>query len=166
MVSMRLAISLFALTNTNKLSGAVAGEAIGVKILILTMMSTNLVYHQLLQDYPCPIECGINRAKSTIRPSGLFLQENHQEPRAPGHSWIINTFTLPSHRYVYIYISNHVQMEKRSPSRGDKIIICDGTKALHHSQLHLKLWVTMKSIKVCENQSFHFILTIPCLLES
>ena len=44
-VSMRLWIYLFALTNTNKLSGAVAGEAIGVKILILTMMSTNLVYH-------------------------------------------------------------------------------------------------------------------------
>ena len=44
-VSVRLWISLFALTNTNKLSGAVAGEAIGVKILILTMMSTNLVYH-------------------------------------------------------------------------------------------------------------------------
>jgi len=45
MVFVRLWISLFALTNTNKLSGAVAGEAIGVKILIVTLISTNLVYH-------------------------------------------------------------------------------------------------------------------------
>jgi hypothetical protein len=44
MVSVRLHISLFALTNINKLSGAVAGEAIVLKILILTLMSTNLVY--------------------------------------------------------------------------------------------------------------------------
>jgi hypothetical protein len=44
-VFVRLRISLFALTITNKLSGAVAREAIGVKILILTMMPTNLVYH-------------------------------------------------------------------------------------------------------------------------
>ena len=123
------------LRNVNKHFWCCVEEAIGVKILIFTLMSANLVYHQLLWDYPCPVECGINRAKSTIRPSGLFLQENHQEPRAPGHSWIINTFTLPSHRYLYIYISNHVQMEKRSPSRGDKIIICDGTKVLLHSQI-------------------------------
>ena len=150
---------------STSISDAIAGEAIGVKILIFTLMFANLVYHQLLWDYPCPVECGINRAKSTIRPSGLFLQENHQEPRASGHSWIINTFTLPSHKYVYIYISNHVQMEKRSLSK-EEIIICDGTKALHHSQLHLKFWVIAKSIKVCENLSFHFILTIPCLLES
>ena len=45
MVSVHLRISLFALTNTNKLSGAVAGEIIGVKILILTLISINLVYH-------------------------------------------------------------------------------------------------------------------------
>ena len=44
-VSVRLRISLFALTNTNKLSSAIVGEAIGVKILILTLMSTNIVYH-------------------------------------------------------------------------------------------------------------------------
>ena len=45
LVSVRLRIDLCALINTNKLSGAVAGEAIGVKILILTLMSTTLVYH-------------------------------------------------------------------------------------------------------------------------
>ena len=64
-VSVRLWIHLFTLINTNKLSGAVAGdtflivtlrnanklsdavagEAIGVKILILTLMSANLVNH-------------------------------------------------------------------------------------------------------------------------
>ena len=44
-VSMRLRIYLCVLINTNKLSSAVAGEAIGVKILILTLMSTDLVYH-------------------------------------------------------------------------------------------------------------------------
>ena len=43
-ISMRLRIYLCALINTNKLSGAVAEEAIGIKILILTLMSTNLVY--------------------------------------------------------------------------------------------------------------------------
>jgi hypothetical protein len=46
--------------------GAIAGEAIGIKILIVTLMSANLVYHLLLWDYPCPIECGINRAKSIV----------------------------------------------------------------------------------------------------
>ena len=44
-VSVRLRIYLFALINTNKLSSAVAEEAIGVKILILTLIYTNLVYH-------------------------------------------------------------------------------------------------------------------------
>ena len=43
-VSVRLWISLFALTNTNKLSSVVIGEAISVKILILTLISANLVY--------------------------------------------------------------------------------------------------------------------------
>jgi len=38
-----LADYLFALTNTNKLSSAIAGEAIDVKILILTLISTDLV---------------------------------------------------------------------------------------------------------------------------
>jgi hypothetical protein len=44
-------------------------------------------------------------------------------------------------------------MERRSSLKEDKIIICDGTKTLHHSQLHLKLWVMAKSIKVCETQN-------------
>ena len=44
-VSVRLQIYLFALTNTNKLSGAIAMEAIGIRILILTLISINLVYH-------------------------------------------------------------------------------------------------------------------------
>ena len=143
----------------------IVGEAIGVKILIFTLMSTNLVYHQLLWDYTSLVECGINRATSTIRPSGLFLQENHQEPRVPGHSCLQHLHPAISKVCASIH-SNHVQMEKRSSSRGDKIIICDGTKTLHHSQLHHKFWVIAKSIKVCENLSFHFILTIPCLLES
>ena len=43
--SVHLRISLFALTNAHKLSGAVAGEAIGVKILIFTLISASLVYH-------------------------------------------------------------------------------------------------------------------------
>ena len=42
-VSMRLWIYLCAFKITNKLSGAVAGETIGVKTLILILMSTNLV---------------------------------------------------------------------------------------------------------------------------
>ena len=44
-VSVRLRIYLFVLINTNKLSGVVAGKAIRVKILILTLISINLVYH-------------------------------------------------------------------------------------------------------------------------
>jgi hypothetical protein len=44
-VSVRLRNFLCALINTNKLFGTVAREAIGVKILILILMSTNLVYH-------------------------------------------------------------------------------------------------------------------------
>jgi hypothetical protein len=44
-VSVCLRISLCALTNINKLFGAITGETIGVKILILTLMSANLVYH-------------------------------------------------------------------------------------------------------------------------
>jgi hypothetical protein len=44
-VSVRLRNFLCALINTNKLFGAVVGEAIGVKILIIILMSTNIVYH-------------------------------------------------------------------------------------------------------------------------
>jgi len=44
-VSVHLLIYLFALINTNKLSGAIAQKVIGVKILIFTLMSTNLVYY-------------------------------------------------------------------------------------------------------------------------
>ena len=44
-VSVRLRISLFALTNTNKLSSVVAGATIGLNILIFTLISINLVYH-------------------------------------------------------------------------------------------------------------------------
>jgi hypothetical protein len=44
-VSMRLWNFLCALINTNKLFSAIVGEAIGVKILILILMSANLVYH-------------------------------------------------------------------------------------------------------------------------
>jgi hypothetical protein len=36
---------LCALTITNKLFGAIAGEAISVKILIMILMFANLVYH-------------------------------------------------------------------------------------------------------------------------
>ena len=88
-VSVRLWISLFVLINTNKLSSTGAGEAIGVKILILCLMSANLVYHYLLWDYPCPVECGINRVVPTVRPSGTFPQEkkkNHHEPKVSNHS--------------------------------------------------------------------------------
>jgi hypothetical protein len=44
-VSVRLRNFLCALTITNKLFGTVAGNAIGVKILIMILMSANLVYH-------------------------------------------------------------------------------------------------------------------------
>jgi hypothetical protein len=38
-------IFLLHLINTNKLFGAVAGEAFGVRILIMILISANLVYH-------------------------------------------------------------------------------------------------------------------------
>ena len=38
-------ISYLHLINTNKLFGVVAEEAIGVKILIMILMSANLVYY-------------------------------------------------------------------------------------------------------------------------
>jgi len=74
-VSVGLRISLFVLKNTNKLYSAGAGKAIGVKILILCLMFANLVYHWLLWGYPCPVECGINRATLAVRPSDTFPQE-------------------------------------------------------------------------------------------
>jgi hypothetical protein len=42
-VSVRLRIYLCAFKNTNKLSGAVAGETIGGNVLIAILMSVNLV---------------------------------------------------------------------------------------------------------------------------
>jgi hypothetical protein len=44
-VSVCLRNFLCALTITNKLSGAIARDAIGVKILTMILMSINLVYH-------------------------------------------------------------------------------------------------------------------------
>jgi hypothetical protein len=44
-VSVHLWNFLCALINTNKLFGAVAGEAIGIKILKMIFMSANIVYH-------------------------------------------------------------------------------------------------------------------------
>jgi hypothetical protein len=43
-ISVHLRNFLCALINTNKLIGAIVGEAIGVKFLILILMSANLVY--------------------------------------------------------------------------------------------------------------------------
>jgi hypothetical protein len=45
MVFVRLRNFLCALINTNKLFGSIAKEAIGIKILIVILMSANLVYH-------------------------------------------------------------------------------------------------------------------------
>jgi hypothetical protein len=45
MVFVRLQKFLCALTITDKLFGAVTGKEIGVKILIMILMSANLVYH-------------------------------------------------------------------------------------------------------------------------
>jgi hypothetical protein len=44
-VSVRLRNFLCVLINTNKLFGVVAGEAIGVNILIIILMFANVVYH-------------------------------------------------------------------------------------------------------------------------
>jgi hypothetical protein len=44
-VSVRLPNFLCALTITNKLFGAVAGDTIGIKILIMILMFANFVYH-------------------------------------------------------------------------------------------------------------------------
>ena len=54
------------LRNANKLSGAVAGEAIGVKVLIFILMFTNLVATSF---------CGY-----------ILYIKNHHEPRVPNHS--------------------------------------------------------------------------------
>jgi hypothetical protein len=44
-VSVCLCNFLCALINTNKLFGTVVGDAIGVRILIVILVSANLVYH-------------------------------------------------------------------------------------------------------------------------
>jgi hypothetical protein len=44
-VSVRLRNFLCVLINTNKLFGAITEEAIGVRILIMVLVSANLVYH-------------------------------------------------------------------------------------------------------------------------
>ena len=59
MVFVRLWIYLCALINTNKLSGAVAGKTIGVKILILILMSSNLVINSFSRITPVLLNCGI-----------------------------------------------------------------------------------------------------------
>jgi hypothetical protein len=45
MITVHLQIFLCALINNNKLFSAVAEEAVGVKILIVILMSANLVCH-------------------------------------------------------------------------------------------------------------------------
>jgi hypothetical protein len=69
-VSVRLRIFLCTLINTNKLFGAVAGEAIGVKILIMILMSANSLYPSFSRITPVLLNCGIDRtsvAVSTFR---------------------------------------------------------------------------------------------------
>ena len=147
---------------STSISSTVAGEVIGIKILIFTLMSANLVYHQLLWDYPFSMECGINRAMKTIRPSGLFLQENHQEPRVPGNSCTINTSTLPSLRYVCLYIRTMCRWRKGHHQEEIKSSYVTEQKCCITHKFHLKFWVIAKSIKVCENPpSISFLSFVP-----
>jgi hypothetical protein len=60
-ISVHLRIYLFPFENTNKLSGAVAEETIGVKILILILMSTNLVITSFCGITPILLNHGIDR---------------------------------------------------------------------------------------------------------
>ena len=58
-VSVHLRIYLCAFKNTNMLFGAVAKETIGVKILILILMSSNLVINSFSRITPVLLNCGI-----------------------------------------------------------------------------------------------------------
>ena len=59
-VSGHLRIYLCAFKNTNKFSRAVVGQTIGVKILILILMSTNLVITSFCGITPVLSNCGID----------------------------------------------------------------------------------------------------------
>ena len=61
MVSVRLRIYLCVFKNTNKFSRAVVGQTIGVKILILILMSTNLVITSFCGITSVLLNCGIDR---------------------------------------------------------------------------------------------------------
>jgi predicted signal transduction protein with EAL and GGDEF domain len=77
---------------TNKLSGAIAGETIGVKILILILMSTNLVITSFSRITPVLLNCGIDRivdAVATFRQVSTRKrreEEEHKKPRVPKQS--------------------------------------------------------------------------------
>ena len=66
MVSVRLRIYLCAFKNTNMLFGAVAKETIGVKILILILMSTNLVITSFSRITPVLSICRKDRTTDAV----------------------------------------------------------------------------------------------------
>jgi predicted membrane protein len=84
-VYMCLWISLCAFKNTNKFSDTIAGETIGVKILILILMSTNLVITSFCGITPVLLNYGINRtthADLTFRQTSTRKEErNTKEPK-------------------------------------------------------------------------------------
>ena len=65
-VSMRLRIYLCAFKNTNKLSSAIARETIGVEILIVMLMSTNLVITSFSRITPVLLNCGKDRTTDAV----------------------------------------------------------------------------------------------------
>ena len=65
-VSVRLRINLCVFKNTNKLSGAVAGETISVKTLILILMSTNLVITSFCGITPVLLNCEKHRTTDAV----------------------------------------------------------------------------------------------------
>ena len=92
MISVHLWIYLCAFKNTNMLFGAVAKETIGVKILILILMSSNLVITTLSRITHVLLNCGKDRTADAIvtfrqvSTRKKEKQRNIKEPRVSEHS--------------------------------------------------------------------------------
>ena len=139
-VSLCLRIYLCAFKNTNKLSSAVARETIGVEILIVILMSTNLVVTSFCGITPVLLNCGKGRTLDAIATFRWVSTRKEETLKNPGCLNIQDPSSQePYHltglyRHIYIILTMCI-LEKRSPSQEFKSHPKWRTKMLHYSQI-------------------------------
>jgi hypothetical protein len=145
-VSVRFQIYLCVFKNTNKLSGAVAGKTIGVKILIVILMSINLVITSFRRIIPVLLNYGKDRTTNAIATFQQVFTRKEETSKNSGCLNIHDPSTLePCHltglyRHIYIILTM-CRLEKKVTIKGIQITSHVTNKRSYTThKFHCKSW--------------------------